>query len=93
MTSNIFRGLGKRLPTGMWNAAKLGLSNARIFLRHRKGLLAARKFRDESGLKLQLGCGSQIKDGWINIDIVPNADLTLDLREPLPLSDESCSII
>jgi predicted SAM-dependent methyltransferase len=34
-----------------------------------------------------------LKPGWINIDGMAKADLTLDLREPLPFRDGSCSMI
>jgi len=45
-------------------------------------------------LNLHLGCGRNIKPGWINVDsFAPEADLRLDLREPLPFGDDSAAIV
>ncbi|MCP4629900.1 MAG: methyltransferase domain-containing protein [bacterium] len=44
-------------------------------------------------LKLNVGCGKNLKHGWVNIDLSRNADLQLDLREPLPFKAESASMI
>jgi hypothetical protein len=44
--------------------------------------------------KLNLGCGSNVKPGWVNIDLFdPSADLRLDLREPWPFPSSSVSHI
>ena len=60
---------------------------------HRKGTAQARHYAGESGHKLHLGCGGFPKEGWVNADLVPQADLLLDLRLPNPLPDGSCSLI
>lgn len=44
-------------------------------------------------LKLNVGCGPNLKKGWINIDVLPSSDLRLDLREPLPFAAESVAIV
>lgn len=44
-------------------------------------------------LKLNLGCGYNLKKGWLNVDMSPPAELILDLREKLPFADNSCSMI
>lgn len=44
-------------------------------------------------LKLNIGCGANLKEGWINIDLSPEADLQLDVREPLPFPDGSATLI
>lgn len=62
--------------------------------------------RDRNGLKVQLGCGRDIKLGWVNIDLarrIPSgidlaahSDTILigyDLRRGLPLEEGSCDII
>jgi predicted SAM-dependent methyltransferase len=44
--------------------------------------------------KLNLGCGPNLKPGWINIDLFDSrADLRLDLREEWPFADASVDYI
>jgi predicted SAM-dependent methyltransferase len=65
-----------------------------------------RRFQELKGkqnLMINLGCGKDIKNGWLNIDLsVPSIDCTLcrdtvlmsyDLRLGLPLESHSCSFI
>lgn len=49
-------------------------------------------------IKLNLGCGTDYKDGWINIDNnsdnnISKLDLNWDLRYPLPFRDNSVDYI
>ncbi len=60
---------------------------------HRKGVRKARKISNQMHLKLNIGCGPKIKKDWINIDLSSKAEIALDMREPLPFSDNSCSIV
>ncbi len=82
-----------RMPVGLREAGDLLLREARTFLVHRVGLLRARKYRNQSGLRLHVGCGPNIKPEWVNIDLKNTADLRLDIREPLPFRDGSCAMI
>lgn len=63
-------------------------------------------FSNKQNLKVHLGCGSDIKPGWINIDsgLAPWAGVNTnphqgavvikhDLRRGLPLADDSCNFI
>jgi predicted SAM-dependent methyltransferase len=43
--------------------------------------------------KLNLGCGSHQKTGYLNVDLFPGGDLTLDLRRPLPFESDCCETI
>jgi predicted SAM-dependent methyltransferase len=43
--------------------------------------------------KLNVGCGPNVKDGWVNIDLDPASNLQLDIRRPLPFPDRSCDFI
>lgn len=44
-------------------------------------------------LKINLGCGPFRKDGYLNIDMLPGGDLTLDLRKGLPFDSNCCELI
>lgn len=49
-------------------------------------------------IKLNVGCGTDYKKGWINIDNnsdnnIKKLDLNWDLRKPLPFPDESVDLI
>jgi len=68
-------------------------SELRILIEHLRGVRAARKHRGCRGLKVHVGCGPKLKPGWINIDLAERADITLDLRKPMPFDDGSCEII
>lgn len=43
--------------------------------------------------KLNVGCGKNIKEGWINIDLLESADLAINIRYGLPFDDDSCELI
>jgi len=60
---------------------------------HRAGVERSRQFADVAPLRLNLGSGFRPKHGWINVDLSDQADLTLDLREPLPFRDNSVEAI
>lgn len=66
----------------------------RLYLTHLKGCRKARRIISSSKrVKLELGGGAKGKDGWINVDIHPAAELCLDLRRPLPFPDGSIDAI
>ena len=61
---------------------------------HRAGVRKARKTHWNGPVKLNLGCGENVKPGWVNIDLYKDdADLRLDLREPLPFASDSVTFI
>lgn len=64
---------------------------ASIYRRHRRGLRAARLYASQRHLRIQLGSGGQRKTGWVNVDLFADADVQLDLREPLPFGDDTAS--
>jgi predicted SAM-dependent methyltransferase len=59
----------------------------RVGLRHvrRRGLLGPKK--------INLGSGPCRKEGFLNIDLFPGGDLTLDLRRTLPFESACCELI
>lgn len=78
-----------RLIRWEWDVFKVRLysrfSPAQIHLR--------RKLRNARGLKIHLACGSNRVPGWVNADGSPEADLRVDLRDPLPLASGSAACI
>jgi len=66
---------------------------SRKSLLHSKGLWRSKQYRSQTELRLHLGCGPKVKEGWVNIDLNKKANLTLDLREALPFSSDSCAIL
>lgn len=51
------------------------------------------RLEGQHDLRLHLGCGANVKPGWLNIDLHPAADLHLDLRRGLPFPDASAAVI
>jgi predicted SAM-dependent methyltransferase len=60
---------------------------------HLEGVKKASMLRGQRHLRLHVGCGLNLKSGWVNIDLVAGADLQLDAREPLPLDDGAASVL
>ncbi|MBI5472237.1 MAG: methyltransferase domain-containing protein [Ignavibacteriae bacterium] len=81
------------VPIGFEPFAPVLLFEVYALLRHPFGLLAARKYRSSTHMKLHLGSGGNIKPGWLNVDLSPSADLSIDLRRKFPLSDHCASVI
>jgi predicted SAM-dependent methyltransferase len=70
-----------RLPPSV--SQKIRLVGTRIFAEFNKR--KARRLLGAEPLLLHLGCGSELKLGWINVDLWPvNADLHWDLRMGIP---------
>jgi len=87
MLRNIFK------PTAGFRRAFRDLRREfRIQRRHRAALKRVRLYPG-TNLKLNVGCGKNLKPGWINIDLSEAADLQLDVREPLPFADESVAAV
>jgi predicted SAM-dependent methyltransferase len=83
-----------RLTRGTKRALANLAAEWRLVRRHRTGVRRARALAGRESLKLHLGCGSNRKPGWVNVDLFnPAADIALDLREPLPFGDGTVSEI
>jgi predicted SAM-dependent methyltransferase len=61
--------------------------------RHRKSWKRAKRLPPGTDLRLNVGCGSKLKPGWINIDVDGDAEFNLDVRRDLPFADASVSIV
>jgi predicted SAM-dependent methyltransferase len=85
--------LKERMPVGLQQAIRDLRRELMIIKLHRNGCRSARKYANAKSLKLNIGCGANRKTGWVNIDLGRNVDLTLDMRESIPLSDGSAQMI
>src|SRR6185312_17075156 len=80
-------------PLGLRRAARQFAAEMVIRKRHLRGIKNARGYRGLNGLAMQLGSADKTKEGWVNIDLSPAADLMLDLRDPLPFTDNTFKMI
>ncbi|HEV8355468.1 MAG TPA: methyltransferase domain-containing protein [Gemmatimonadales bacterium] len=64
-----------------------------IAAQHRSGLRQIRRRSLSRPARLNLGSGSHRKDGFLNVDLAPGADVTLDLRLGLPFESDCCELI
>lgn len=63
-------------------------------LRHSSAVRKTRKLLNAHPVKLNLGCGPNSREGWLNIDLFDSrADLRLDLRRHWPFPDSSVSYV
>jgi len=83
----------ERLSPGQRAAFHSLFTELKIWHYHRKGVQRIRRETLFRPLKINLGCGNISKTGFLNIDLFPGGDLTLDLRKGLPFQSNSCEII
>ena len=65
----------------------------RISRYHRRGLRLIREKNLGRPKRLNLGSGAIVKAGYLNVDLLPGGDLTLDLRRGLPFDSDCCERI
>jgi predicted SAM-dependent methyltransferase len=92
-----WRALAKRQMSDGLRQALLQVGQEwRLQRQHRASVKRARRLATAgSSLRLNLGSGFRPRQapGWINVDLSCDADLQLDLREPLPFPDNSVAEI
>ena len=81
------------LSPGERSALRHLLSEFRISRHHRSGLRKVRRMSWSAPVRLNLGSDTHCKDGYLNVDMFPRGDLTLDLRRSLPFESNSCEQI
>lgn len=64
-----------------------------FFIDKKSRLTQVKKYKSVKNMKLNLGCGSNLRKGFINIDLEKSADLRLDLRKRLPFVNNSVEYI
>ncbi len=84
-----------RTSAGLRAALRQVQSEYRLLQTHRRGLKKTAVLRGQKNLKLNIACGPNPKNGWVNIDLYcPGTEvIPLDLREPLPFDDGSAEIV
>jgi predicted SAM-dependent methyltransferase len=75
------------MSPGMWRALITVRDEAKVSWLHRRGVRQARAI-EQRDLRLNLGCGPNLRPDWVNVDLVDA--LPLDLRRALPFADSSC---
>jgi predicted SAM-dependent methyltransferase len=88
------RFLRNRTTQGFTSAAIRVRDEWKLYRLDRRERKKSHRFLSSLPVKLHLGCGPNLKNGWVNIDLFdPGADLRLDLREKWPFPDNSASYI
>lgn len=93
-------------PAGVKAAVRQLLTELRLARAARGSRKAFAALRGRTGLKVHLGCGPDIRPGWVNVDLIlgpaPRIDpaaqpdtflIVHDLRDGLPMDEGSCDII
>jgi len=75
------------------NALRTLISEISISARHRRGLSKVKRDSLARPKKINLGCGRRPKPDFLNVDIFPDGDVTLDLRRTLPFESNCCDLI
>jgi len=78
---------------GEWESLRVLRQERIIASHHRSGLSQIRKQSLARPARLNLGCGSFRKTGFLNVDLFPGGDITLDLRRGLPFESNCCDLI
>lgn len=86
--------LGRKILLPSQRAAvRILATEATISYHHRRGLRRIRQRGLSRPSKINLGAGDLCKPGYLNIDLFPGGDLTLDLRRGLPFESNCCEMI
>src|SRR5208283_2126887 len=94
MNKVLRRYLRSKTSLGFRSALRQARGEWKLWRLHRQSLKRVSSYFEMSPLRLNLGCGPNLKKGWVNIDLFrPTADLQLDLREPWPFADGTVSYV
>src|SRR6266853_6365646 len=103
MLSAVRKRIVQRINPQIRIAARKLLSEIEITRISRRSAGQFLALKNAKSLKVHLGCGPDIRSGWLNIDLALNGVeppssgnatfINYDLRRTLPLADESCDLI
>lgn len=85
--------LGRLSPEMADHSLQLGLEAYVTAVHVINWIRCRRRFRSDTGLCLNLGCGPHPKSGCVNLDFSKWADFRIDLRRSLPFPDGSCRLV
>jgi predicted SAM-dependent methyltransferase len=83
----------KHTSRGVQNALRRLRNELRTQRLHKASVKKVTRLASTTKHRLNLACGPNRKEDWINIDLTDGVDLKLDLRERLPFSAESVEVI
>lgn len=87
----------KLFPSYIWSAMRfewfIHTCNRQIKSSVNRKKIAA--VQQQNMIQLHVGCGKRIMEGWVNVDIFKAAeiDFQLNLRNPIPLRDNSVDLL
>lgn len=80
---------------GLRRALRRLLKEILLFENHIAGVATLKNNpkKEDRGLKVQIGGGEKYLEGFLNIDIIPPADIIFDVREGIPLRSGSVKFL
>lgn len=89
-----YRAVERSAARDVLYAARTLASELRMLLVHRRGARRAREtYAGQVALRLHLGCGDDLRAGWVNADLADGVDVCIDVRRPLPFADGAATIV
>jgi hypothetical protein len=83
----------KHTSHGVQNALRRLRNELRTQRLHQASVKKVTRLASTTKRRLNLACGPNRKEDWVNIDLTDGVDLKLDLRERFPFSDGSVEVI
>lgn len=84
----------RKITHGLKRELRKVSKELQLYQNHMKGMKDwERRKKEIDNKRVQVGGGKHYLDGFLNIDIVKPADLVCDVREGVPLKDESTEFI
>jgi predicted SAM-dependent methyltransferase len=82
----------RRFSPSLWAALGTLRNEVHISRVHRGGVRRARAL-EQRDLRLNLGCGPNLRPEWVNVDLDARGAIPLDLRRALPFATGSCRAV
>jgi predicted SAM-dependent methyltransferase len=92
MESKLRKWIKANIRVGVRRTAKFFILEVTAAL-HTRWTALFRRVESRNNLRLNMGCGDKRKEGWVNIDLHPAADIKTDVRRKLPFCSNSACVI